>query len=188
MRYGFVEEAQRIATAPLEAAQYSDGRLPELFCGFDRERFGQPVPYPTACSPQAWAATAPILLVTSLMRYDAHVSRDGLWLDPVLPEAYGDLHITNAPMAGGRITMDISGSTASVQGLPEGMVLHRGHRPWMTELVEQQGSLAARQPSSATSACHLLLTRAGRRCSSKPAVAVDDGGAFMDQAVSAPVP
>lgn len=137
VRYGFVEEAQRIATALLAAAEYSDGRLPELFCGFDRERFTQPVPYPTACSPQAWAATAPILLVTSLMRYDAHVSRSGLWLDPVLPEAYGDLHITNAPMAGGRITIDISGSTASVQGLPEGMVLHRGHRPWMTELVEQ---------------------------------------------------
>jgi hypothetical protein len=40
-------------------------------------------------------------------------------------------------MAGGRITIDISGSTATVQGLPEGVVLHRGHRPWMTELVEQ---------------------------------------------------
>ena len=61
----------------------------------------------------------------------------GLWLDPVLSEAYGDLHITNAPMAGGRIIIDISDSTASVQGLPEGMVLDRGHRPWMTELVEQ---------------------------------------------------
>jgi hypothetical protein len=137
LRYGFVEEAQRIATALLEAALYSDGRLPGLFCGFDRERFSQPVPYPTACSPQAWAATAPILLVTNLMRYEVNVSRGGLWMDPVIPEAYGDLHITNAPMAGGRITKDISGSIASVQGLPEGMVLHRGHRPWMTELVEQ---------------------------------------------------
>jgi glycogen debranching enzyme len=67
VRYGFVQEAQRIATALLEAAEYWDGRLPELFCGFDRERSAQPVPYPTACSPQAWAATAPILLVTSLM-------------------------------------------------------------------------------------------------------------------------
>jgi glycogen debranching enzyme len=137
LRYGFVEEAQRIATALLEAAEYSAGRLPELFCGFGREQFSEPVPYPTACSPQAWAATTPILLVTSLMRYDAHVSLGGLWLDPVLPASYGDLHIANAPMAAGRITIEISGSTATVQGLPEGMVLHRGHRPWMTELVEQ---------------------------------------------------
>ncbi|GAA1787275.1 glycogen debranching N-terminal domain-containing protein [Pseudarthrobacter sulfonivorans] len=137
IRYGFVEEAQRIATALFEAADYTDGRLPELFCGFSRDEVTGPVPYPTACSPQAWAATTPILLVTSLMRYNAHVSRGGLWMDPVLPESFGDLHITNAPMAGGRITIDIRGSEPSVQGLPEGMTFHREHRPWLTELVNQ---------------------------------------------------
>ncbi|TLM86267.1 amylo-alpha-1,6-glucosidase [Pseudarthrobacter sp. NamE2] len=139
LRYGFVAEAQRISTALLEAAEYSNGRLPELFCGFSRDRFAAPVPYPTACSPQAWAATAPILLVTSLMRYDTHVSRGGFWMDPVLPESYGNLHITNAPLGGGRITIDIANSVATVQGLPEGMLFYRGHRPWMTELLEQTG-------------------------------------------------
>ncbi|HEX7201991.1 MAG TPA: glycogen debranching N-terminal domain-containing protein, partial [Arthrobacter sp.] len=137
LRYGFVEEAQRIAAALLEAADYSDGRLPELFCGFGRDQVPQPVPYPTACSPQAWAATTPIMLVTSLMRYDAHISRGGFWLDPVLPESYGDLHITNAPMGGGRITIDIAGSEPTVHGLPDGIVFHREHRPWLTELLEQ---------------------------------------------------
>jgi glycogen debranching enzyme len=137
LRYGFVEEAQRIATALLEAADYTGGRLPELFCGFGREQLAAPVPYPTACSPQAWAATTPIRLVTNLMRYEVNVSRGGLWMDPVLPESFGDLHITNAPMAGGRITIDITNSVPTVEGLPEGMVFHRGHRPWMTELVEQ---------------------------------------------------
>lgn len=139
LRYGFVAEAQRISTALLEAAEYSDGRLPELFCGFSREQFAEPVPYPTACSPQAWAATTPIQLVTSLMGYDAHVSRGGVWLDPVIPESYGDLHITNAPMAGGRITIDIANSVPKVQNLPDGIVFHQGHRPWMAELVEQEG-------------------------------------------------
>jgi hypothetical protein len=71
------------------------------------------------------------------MRYDPHVSVGGLWMDPVLPKSYGDLHIKNAPMAGGRITIDISGSDASIQGLPEGMVFHRGTRPWMADLVER---------------------------------------------------
>jgi glycogen debranching enzyme len=78
LRYGFVAEAQRIATALLEAAGYSGGRLPELFCGFSRDQAAEPVPYPTACSPQAWAATTPTMLVTRLIRYDAHVSRVGL--------------------------------------------------------------------------------------------------------------
>jgi glycogen debranching enzyme len=137
LRYGFVEEAQRISTALLEAAEYSEGRLPELFCGFDRQHFAAPVPYPTACSPQAWAATTPIYLVTNLMRYNPHVSQGGLWMDPVLPESYGDLHITNAPMAGGRITIDVSGSDATVQGLPDGMVFHHGTRPWMADLVQR---------------------------------------------------
>lgn len=118
LRYGFVAEAQRISTALFEAAEYSEGRLPELFCGFSREHYYEPVPYPTACSPQAWAATTPIQLVKGLMGYYADVALGGLWMDPVLPESYGDLHITNAPMAAGRITIDISGSTVSVQGCP----------------------------------------------------------------------
>ncbi|MFC7849455.1 glycogen debranching N-terminal domain-containing protein [Arthrobacter sp. NPDC057388] len=136
LRYGFVEEAQRIATGMMDAAEFSDGRLPELFCGFSREQLAAPVPYPTACSPQAWAATAPIQLVTSLMRYDPVVSAGGVWMDPVLPAAFGDLHITNAPLGGGRVTIDIAGSVPSVQGLPDGMTFHQGHRPWMIELVQ----------------------------------------------------
>jgi glycogen debranching enzyme len=137
VRYGFVAEAQRIATALMEAAEYSGGRLPELFCGFSRDQFAEPVPYPAACSPQAWAATTPIRLVTSLLRYDADVSQGGLWMDPALPESFGDLHIANAPLAGGRITIDVNGSTASVGGLPEGMTFHRGRRQWLAGLVEQ---------------------------------------------------
>jgi glycogen debranching enzyme len=137
MRYGYVNEAQRIATALFEAADYTEGRLPELFCGFERGRVAEPVPYPTACSPQAWAAATPIMLITSLMRYDAHISRGGFWMDPALPESFGELHITNAPMGRGRITINIKDSEPSVQGLPEEIVFHREHRPWLTELMEQ---------------------------------------------------
>ncbi|MDQ0923836.1 glycogen debranching enzyme [Pseudarthrobacter sp. W1I19] len=137
LRYGFVEQAQLISTALLEAADYSTGRLPELFCGFSREHFDEPVPYPTACSPQAWAATTPIMLIKSLMGYYPDVALGGLWMDPALPESYGDLHITNAPMAEGRITIDIKGSTTTINGLPKGMSFHTGPRPWMADLVEQ---------------------------------------------------
>ena len=37
-RYGFVEHAQRIILAQLDVAEAHDGRLPELFAGFDRTR------------------------------------------------------------------------------------------------------------------------------------------------------
>ena len=71
------------------------------------------------------------------MRYDPVVSAGGVWMDPVLPESFGDLHITNAPLGGGRITIDSANSIPSVQGLPDGMTFRQGHRPWMIELVEQ---------------------------------------------------
>ena len=71
------------------------------------------------------------------MGYYADVARGGLWLDPVLPKSYGDLHITNAPMANAKITIDISDSIASVRGLPEGMLFHHGIRPWAADLAQQ---------------------------------------------------
>jgi hypothetical protein len=82
------------------------------------------------------------------MRYDAHISLGGLWLDPVLPESYGELHISNAPMGNGRITIDIIGSTSTVHGLPEGLTLHHGQRPWITELVEKAHLHRPESPST----------------------------------------
>jgi glycogen debranching enzyme len=47
-----------------DAATYMDmRRLPELFCGFQRERRRGPTLYPVACAPQAWASATPFSLV-----------------------------------------------------------------------------------------------------------------------------
>ena len=82
MRYGFVTEAQRVARAVMDAGVVFAGRLPELFCGFDRAEFEQPVPYPTSCSPQAWAAASPLLLLRSLLRLEPDVPQGRLGLAP----------------------------------------------------------------------------------------------------------
>lgn len=60
LRYGLAE-GHTLTAALFDAADHR-GRLPELFGGFDRARRGRPMPYPTSCSPQAWAAGAPLLL------------------------------------------------------------------------------------------------------------------------------
>ena len=52
-RTGFRDAANRIAIAQLDAASFSRHRLPEAFAGFERSISRFPVPYPTACSPQA---------------------------------------------------------------------------------------------------------------------------------------
>ncbi len=67
-RYGFRREAARIFEGIAAAATYIDlRRLPELFCGFLRQRNQGPTFYPVACSPQAWAAAAPISLLQSCL-------------------------------------------------------------------------------------------------------------------------
>ena len=58
---GAVALAQRLASGLLDAAESFGGRLPELFCGFPRSQFRSPVPYPTSCSPQAWASAAALV-------------------------------------------------------------------------------------------------------------------------------
>ena len=58
-----------------EAAQRSpDFRLPELFCGFDRGVADLPVPYPVACSPQAWAAGTPLFLLQTMLGMRANAA------------------------------------------------------------------------------------------------------------------
>jgi glycogen debranching enzyme len=52
-------DAARIADGLLAAAAHSGDRLPEVLTGLTRTPGGGPVPYPHACSPQAWAAAAP---------------------------------------------------------------------------------------------------------------------------------
>jgi len=90
-RYGYRDEAARIAFAVLEAAAFFRHRLPEVFAGYPRAQTGFPVEYPTACSPQAWASGAPLLLVTTLLGLEP--GPDGVSTDPVLPDGIGRLEL-----------------------------------------------------------------------------------------------
>jgi glycogen debranching enzyme len=65
-RYGHQEAAVTLATAVLDAAPYFEHRLPEVFAGYAATTTGVPVAYPTASRPQAWAAGAPLMLLTML--------------------------------------------------------------------------------------------------------------------------
>jgi glycogen debranching enzyme len=72
-RYGFAKATNRLATAMFEmAVTVDDMRLPELFCGFTRRSPNRPVAYPVACSPQAWAAGAPFLLLQAMLGISAN--------------------------------------------------------------------------------------------------------------------
>ena len=121
MRYGFVAPAQRIAEALLKAAEHFGGRLPELFCGFDRGEFPEPVPYPTSCSPQAWASATPVQLVRTLLRFDPELPRGRLWVDPVLPPAFAPLRVEGVALGAGRVSVEVTGDETLVEGVPSGV-------------------------------------------------------------------
>jgi glycogen debranching enzyme len=129
MRYGYVEQAQRIATSLLDAAEAFDGRLPELFCGLDREQFPQPVPYPTSCSPQAWAAATPVYLLRTLLRFDPCIPCGRVWLAPALPREFGRVSIAGFPLAGREVSMQVAAGQVDIRGLPANLLVNHEPEP-----------------------------------------------------------
>lgn len=129
MRYDFVEPAHRLMMALLEAGEKSGGRLPELMAGFSRDEFATPMAYPASCSPQAWSAAAPLLLLRWMLRLDPWFSKGRLWADPILPPGITRLKVSEIPIGDARISITVEDNEIAVEGLPEGVELKRGLRP-----------------------------------------------------------
>ncbi|MEW2377580.1 glycogen debranching N-terminal domain-containing protein [Micromonospora sp. NPDC047812] len=100
-RYGFADEAGRIAEGVIDAATYFQGRLPEAFGGFDRHTTRYPVRYPTAGSPQAWSSGASLLLIRIMLGIEPH--EDHLAVNPALPPGFDRLALLDIPGRWGRV-------------------------------------------------------------------------------------
>jgi glycogen debranching enzyme len=112
-RYGFCDAANRIILGLIEAASFSGFRLPEAFAGFERRVSRFPVPFPTACSPQAWATGAPFVFVKVMLGLDAH---DGvIELDPHVPEEIGRVCVRRLHAFGADWDVEAAGTTGSVR-------------------------------------------------------------------------
>ena len=106
-RYGFARSTNRIATALFDVAMQADLlRLPELFCGFTRRTPNRPVRYPVACSPQAWAASSPFLLLQAMLGIDAHAERGVLAVHrPSLPTWLNRVEVRDLRVADSRVSL-----------------------------------------------------------------------------------
>ena len=127
-RYGFYDASNRLASQMMEAAQgFGDYRLPELFCGFDNTDSHTPVPYPVACSPQAWAAGASFLFLQTMLGLRAHADRGELELShPHLPDWLGKVTLT-----------DLRVGDASVD-----LLFHRWRGTTSAEVLRKVGDVA----------------------------------------------
>ncbi|HLW16425.1 MAG TPA: glycogen debranching N-terminal domain-containing protein [Actinomycetota bacterium] len=86
MRYGFIEESNRVINELALAGAFFDFRYPELFCGYARDDVPVPVEYPVACRPQAWATGAPLLMMRSYAGMSVDVPNKTLSIvRPALP-------------------------------------------------------------------------------------------------------
>jgi glycogen debranching enzyme len=134
-RYGFRDEAARIAAGILDAAEFFDGRLPEAFGGYDRSVTRYPVQYPTACSPQAWSTGTPLLLLRTMLGLepiDGH-----LIVDPALPHGIGRIEL-----------LDIRGPWGRIDAFARGRIdtgKHSGLRP---QIGDSRGSAKERRRRS----------------------------------------
>ncbi|MGQ0432166.1 MAG: amylo-alpha-1,6-glucosidase [Microthrixaceae bacterium] len=123
-RYGHMEAAQRVIGAQLDVASAYRHRLPELFAGFERGNPSTPATYPTSCSPQAWAAAAPLLWLRSLLRLDPSAPASAVWIDPVLPPWIRRLRVDGIAIAGERLTVEVEGTDVAVTGQGHLEVIH----------------------------------------------------------------
>jgi len=120
-RYGHKSAIDRVFKGLFDAATYMDlRRLPELYCGFQRGRQRGPTLYPVACSPQAWAAGTPLLLLQSSLGLEFDPDRNEILLrKPRLPSFLEEVTLRNLRL--GQSTVDLMvrrhGTDVSLQTL-----------------------------------------------------------------------
>ncbi|CAN5868359.1 glycogen debranching N-terminal domain-containing protein [soil metagenome] len=125
-RYGLVHATERIATAMFDAAVFSDLRLDELYCGFDRRSGLPPVLYPLACSPQAWAAAAPLMLTQTFLGISARAPSGTLTINqPKLPPWLNRVNLNDLKIGRSKVSMEFTrhgGQTAFALTKREGNI------------------------------------------------------------------
>jgi glycogen debranching enzyme len=93
-RYGFANEAARIARDVSGAASYFMlHQVPELYSGLQRDRTNFPVQYLGANVPQAWAAGSVFAFLQTILGVQPDASNNRLYIDPRLPTWLPDLTV-----------------------------------------------------------------------------------------------
>jgi len=76
------------------SCHFPDHRLPELWCGLSREQSPRPVAFPSACSPQAWAAGSPFMCLQACLGLSIDAPAATLRVsNPVLPASIHHLDL-----------------------------------------------------------------------------------------------
>ncbi len=108
-------------------ASWDGGRLPEIYGGLDADDVAAVVPYPTACSPQAWSASAPLLLLRTALGLDPDIPAGRVRIRPAKHRGTPRT-VEGVDLAGHEITVSLAGGEVRLasEGVPTPWVLETG--------------------------------------------------------------
>jgi glycogen debranching enzyme len=109
-RYGLKHSVAHLFKALFDAATYMDlRRLPELFCGFRREKGRGPTLYPVACAPQAWASATPFTLLEAALGLEFDAERGEIRLrNPRLPAFLNEVVLRELQLGPSSVDLRVS--------------------------------------------------------------------------------
>ncbi|TMC53218.1 MAG: hypothetical protein E6J20_09155 [Chloroflexi bacterium] len=121
-QYGFVEDAERVARALIEASlHFPMRRPPELFCGDIRQPGAPPREYWNTCTPQLWSAAAMFTCVASILGLEPDPHRKSLRVAPVRTALWNRIEIVGLHFAGQRVDFTVEGTDVKAGRLPSGI-------------------------------------------------------------------
>ena len=109
-RYGHDQAAELVARSVLQACMhFGDDRIPELYCGFNRDtRFGAgPGQYLVSCSPQAWGAGSLFHFLQTLAGVSVSMFDKRLRIAPLATPLYQRLRIEGMRVGAGAVDFTI---------------------------------------------------------------------------------
>jgi glycogen debranching enzyme len=109
-RYGHEDAVVAVASEVCEAGvRFPNYRMPELYCGFTRDRHYHSLPadYPVSCRPQAWAAGSVFLLLQQALGMRADAANRRLVLRPRLLPGVGLVRVRRLRVLGGCVNLEV---------------------------------------------------------------------------------
>ncbi|HKZ38162.1 MAG TPA: amylo-alpha-1,6-glucosidase [Chryseolinea sp.] len=108
-RYHLMNEVIQVVTGTFDTTEHLENeRLPELFCGFERQKGKSPTSYPVACSPQAWSVGAVFMMIQACLGMKIDAANKTITLcRPSLPSFLKDITVTNLKLNNQLITFQV---------------------------------------------------------------------------------
>ncbi|MEQ7156413.1 amylo-alpha-1,6-glucosidase [Brevundimonas aurifodinae] len=122
-RYGERDAVAMILSEIYAAASHFQMRLPELFCGFEREPGEGPIAYPVACLPQAWAAGSVFLMLKAALGIEIDAQARTVTIDaPTLPTGIERLTVSRLQVGDASVDLAFERVGDQVVAMPRNRV------------------------------------------------------------------